>query len=220
MSVWEILGIKPCADIKAIRAAYAQKARATHPEDDPEGFIALRGAYKEALRLASLASKEDAPHPPDFDFSGSATQVQAVPARRVGERTAFDFSGLEEAAAHRQAEAMAASDRFIREMTALYKGTEYRNPKAWEVLLGSPELNTLVQSEHFAHAFLACYQDALWHGLADKSFSTPCLKLVMPLCARIFERWGSEMGNRDEFDHLRALEVTSGCREASARTPP
>lgn len=49
---WLILGIEPTKDKKAITAAYRQKLRQTNPEDKPEEFKALRGAYEEAMALA------------------------------------------------------------------------------------------------------------------------------------------------------------------------
>ena len=41
MNFWNILGIPPQADLEAIRAAYAEKARACHPEEAPEEFETL-----------------------------------------------------------------------------------------------------------------------------------------------------------------------------------
>ena len=61
---WTILGIAPTDDKKAITAAYRAKLKTTNPEDKPEEFKALRGAYEEALRLADQPAVE-----PELDES-------------------------------------------------------------------------------------------------------------------------------------------------------
>lgn len=49
MSPWEVLGLDgPTDDLKAIKRAYAKKLRVTRPDDDPEGFMALRDALEHA----------------------------------------------------------------------------------------------------------------------------------------------------------------------------
>ena len=52
MNFWEILGISPTTDLAAIRHAYAEKTRACHPEEDPEGFDKLHTAFQEATQYA------------------------------------------------------------------------------------------------------------------------------------------------------------------------
>ncbi len=61
---WAVLGIEPTEEQKAIRLAYVQGLKRCHPEEDPEGFQALREAFEEARQLAerglALESGEDA----------------------------------------------------------------------------------------------------------------------------------------------------------------
>lgn len=49
---WDVLGIEPTNDRKAIRSAYAARLKAINPDDDVAGFTRLRQAREEALWLA------------------------------------------------------------------------------------------------------------------------------------------------------------------------
>jgi tetratricopeptide (TPR) repeat protein len=59
MEIWNILGIDPTRDRNAITAAYREKLTGANPEDNPEGFKALRAAYEQALALAKQAEAAD-----------------------------------------------------------------------------------------------------------------------------------------------------------------
>jgi len=52
-NAWQLLGIEATADSKAIRRAYAARLRAIDPDQDRDGFAALRDARDQALMLAS-----------------------------------------------------------------------------------------------------------------------------------------------------------------------
>lgn len=57
--VWEILGITETKDTDAIVAAYRGKVVTVNPEDDPEGFKALREAFENAMSYAESDGTEE-----------------------------------------------------------------------------------------------------------------------------------------------------------------
>lgn len=60
MDSWSLLGLDgPTGDLKAIKRAYAKKLRVTRPDDDPEGFMALRDALENAKFAAQYHVEEE-----------------------------------------------------------------------------------------------------------------------------------------------------------------
>lgn len=49
---WSELGLPGPSDLAAVRHAYAECLKTTHPEEDPEGFQRLNEAYQQARQLA------------------------------------------------------------------------------------------------------------------------------------------------------------------------
>ena len=58
MNIWDILGISETKDVEKLKIAYRNQLKTTNPEDDPQGFMELRKAYEEALKLASVSEEE------------------------------------------------------------------------------------------------------------------------------------------------------------------
>ena len=76
MNPWALLGLKPGADRADIRRAYARLLKTTNPEDDPEGFMALRAAHDAALN--QLQWHQQWPDEADAAADGSEA-VKAAP---------------------------------------------------------------------------------------------------------------------------------------------
>lgn len=76
-SIWRELTISPSTDEREIRRAYARRLKIVHPEDDPEGFQALRAAFEQAMNHARHAawSAQDWPEDETVD-----QELDAAPA--------------------------------------------------------------------------------------------------------------------------------------------
>lgn len=75
MNIWEILGIEPTKDKKAIKRAYAAQTKVVHPEEKPEEFKRLREAYQAALRYA----ESDEERGDTFEsFAGNAAKEETL----------------------------------------------------------------------------------------------------------------------------------------------
>ena len=54
MNIWNILGIEKTKDKELIKNAYREKLKGVNPEDNQEGFMALRKAFEEAIYQADV----------------------------------------------------------------------------------------------------------------------------------------------------------------------
>ena len=57
--IWTFLGIAPTSDRKTVRSAYAAQSRLHHPEEEPEYFVRLNQAYRQALDFARRGGAGD-----------------------------------------------------------------------------------------------------------------------------------------------------------------
>lgn len=57
--IWEILGIEPTKDTKAIKNAYRAVLVNTNPEEKPEEFMALKDAYDQAMEYAKTEEQPE-----------------------------------------------------------------------------------------------------------------------------------------------------------------
>lgn len=74
--VWSVLGIAPTEDEKEIKNAYRTKLVSVNPEDDAEGFMKLRRAYEDAIKLSKqgLANEET----PKEEFTGISARIDSI----------------------------------------------------------------------------------------------------------------------------------------------
>lgn len=65
MDIWKVLGTEPTKDKDKLKNIYRTKLADVNPEDDSEGFMLLRQAYEEAVRIAD--TKDDAENEAEDD---------------------------------------------------------------------------------------------------------------------------------------------------------
>lgn len=138
-SIWRTLGVKKTSDGATIRRAYAQRLKAVNPEDDPEGFKALRAAYEQAMQMSRWAAARVGANTVDDDFEddpphredGSALVEQPAFASPSPARTARD----EIIVAHEAALADFES--------ALESGDPGRFDEAYRAVMASPAMERL-----------------------------------------------------------------------------
>ncbi|MEB4590966.1 RDD family protein [Candidatus Thiothrix sp. Deng01] len=96
MDCWQILGIEPYADKKAIKRSYARLLKQNRPDDDPQAFRELHDAYKQALLYSESEWQWEGPEtlaPPDpIPEPGSSVQVEVPLPALPG----TDFTGMDE----------------------------------------------------------------------------------------------------------------------------
>ena len=132
---WETLGLEPTEDAAAIRRAYAERAKACHPEEDQEGFLKLRQAYQAALAWAERAggsaasgqgnsgsdNRDAGPRAP----AGGPLQEPAEESEPDGEPEDWQFPAVEELPnPYCDSEA-------IRKFEELFSGEQRKNAKQW-----------------------------------------------------------------------------------------
>ena len=80
VSCWQLLGIEPTGDQRAIKKAYRGLLKEHGPEDDPDMFMRIREAYEQACELARDFQPSKAPFkmPPNEHIEESG--VESTPA--------------------------------------------------------------------------------------------------------------------------------------------
>lgn len=147
LNKWERLGIEPTSDVKLIKRAYASKLKMYHPEDDPQGYQALREAYEWAMKQSQLQTNtvelEEQPKPSEqvkspikrIDIFDDTSSVYTEPTHNkqnnIPPKLVLDFNRTQNFAT--PDEAVAA---FIQKVANLYDDFSRRIDEAcWLVLL-------------------------------------------------------------------------------------
>lgn len=94
--IWDILQIEPTTDKRAVKRAYANRAKEIHPEEKPEEFQRLFEAYQSALQYASRGGRFGGKQAPP---GGDGRTIQNVFSgeKTAGYPTHFEEPGTEQA---------------------------------------------------------------------------------------------------------------------------
>ena len=147
MNKWEILGIEPTHDVKAIRKRYSELVKLYHPEDQPEIYQQIVEAYQSALREARFnrTRQETVGNEtsPIQDFSRQEEKIVTSP---------LNFETLsEESTAHESNASSHVLD------FSDYLESEYMIRNAIESIVGNPDY-TVEEQEHLWQQFFNQYR--------------------------------------------------------------
>ncbi|MCP3730481.1 hypothetical protein M9978_08565 [Sphingomonas sp. MG17] len=228
---WEVLGIPRDSDRAAKRRAYAAKLKLTNPEDDPQGFMALRQAYEASLHWIDYGDEWEDEEETDWD----AVEITAADAPDAAARQPFVVPVAAEPALgpdpDPHADARTADHAELRELTAALEAG-LRGP--W--FKGDTELKFYLSRIIAAPALIELEtRDAIEHWLADLLADT--VPRSDPILMKAIEtfRWDSEgerppavwrvLGRIDEWRMIQSLgegrhELAAGWRSLTRKDEP
>jgi hypothetical protein len=162
MDIWQELGMAPSGDKAAIRRAYAERLKRVHPEDDPDGFQRLRGAYEAALATlegawVKLEIKGDPKRNAPVEASAAADATASEPPEPSAVETLADASP--QALPHGDWAALDA--RLPRILTPLGRGDSAAAVAALESTLQEPLLVNIELRRLFEMRLLAALPNHL-----------------------------------------------------------
>lgn len=147
MDKWEILGIEPTHDVKAIRKRYSELVKLYHPEDQPEIYQQIVEAYQSALREArSNSTRQETVGSGASSYQHFSNQEEKIVADPLNFETLSEESTAYES--NVSSHVLDFSD---------YLESEYMIRNAIESIVGNPDY-TVEDQEHLWQQFFSQYR--------------------------------------------------------------
>ncbi|WP_339159235.1 tetratricopeptide repeat protein [Paenibacillus sp. FSL W8-0186] len=147
MTIWQRLGIEPTNDIKEIKRAYGKQLQIYHPEEDAEGYQALREAYDRAIKLVNQRMDRSDDHMPVQTIERDEPEDQEDQEEQEGDENAAVFISrlsrdagfvFSEPELYEFGDSSESVDEFIAQAIAIYDHFPTRISRdAWIELLNS-----------------------------------------------------------------------------------
>lgn len=180
---WKVLGINPTTDITAIKQAYAALAKKYHPEEFPEEFLNLRGAYESAMDYAAAATESFFILPDDEDTEESSQEQGFEEEVRSPEEPIFwDLSKLSD---KNDVDCTAALSQFL----DLYKSKNNKDANKWYTYFTSYNFLEVWREEKFTEKLYIAVLENKEQFPVNKTFAK-CLNAV----------YGCSVSHPDSFD--------------------
>lgn len=159
-TIWDMLGITPTSDKRAIKKAYAARVKEIHPEEKPEEFQALYKAYQAAMEQAKYAERRENARRLALEEKKEDAGKKPGWGNIAGENTAGGNIGKEELLSYfeeqkrTEREKTAAALEYLRELWRKFREpeekerlTEYFHSEAFRSVQWHPQVVRLLERE-------------------------------------------------------------------------
>lgn len=161
--MWEILGIEPTTDIKAIKSAYAKLAKQFNPEEHPEEFQRVYAAYKSACVYAKAAGNSREVITQEKEPEETVSAAESINEKKADDNEQkFDFSCIDIFPDY-DLPMEKRFEKMLDNMRNLLADTEKKDSiPAWHWILKKDDFELLADNEDFRAAVGTLLADELF----------------------------------------------------------